>query len=375
MTSYVSQGRLPDFSLWGKIADRRLPLDFYLEITARCNNNCSQCYINLPVGDLKARQVELSLDEISHIAGQAVELGAIWCLITGGEPLLRTDFAEIYLALRRKGLLVSVFTNACLVTEEHIALFTKYPPRDIEVTVYGVTEETYERVTRQPGSYKAFRRGLDMLLQAGLKVRLKAMAIRSNFHELPEIAVFCREHTMDFFRFDPLLNLRHDNDLVRNEEIRGERLTPLEIVAIEQADEERAGALEKGCDKLIFSEGVRHQCDHLFHCGAGNGSFTVSYDGIFHLCGSLWAPETTYNLRTGTLVEAWNEVVPRVRELRSQSEVFLERCRNCPIINLCLWCPASAHLETGEMDGFSEYFCDVAHARAEAIQNRVKSHE
>ena len=54
-------------------------------------------------------------------------MGALWCLLTGGEPLLREDFAEIYLGLKRLGLLVSVFTNACLVTPEHVELFQKVP--------------------------------------------------------------------------------------------------------------------------------------------------------------------------------------------------------------------------------------------------------
>ena len=95
MSSFVSHNRLTSFALWEKIKDRRVPLDFYLEITARCNNDCSHCYINLPGGDPEAMRNELTLDEISNIADQAIELGAIYCLITGGEPLLRKDFKEI----------------------------------------------------------------------------------------------------------------------------------------------------------------------------------------------------------------------------------------------------------------------------------------
>ncbi len=209
---------------------------------------------------------------------EAVELGALWCL-TGGEPLLRRDFEEIYLGLKRFGLLVSMFTNACLVTPEHVELLRHYPPRDIEVSVYGATRETYEAVTRRPGSYDAFVRGLDMLLDSGLKVRLKAMAMRSNVHELDEISRFCHERTKDYYRFDPLLHLRFDGDPVRNNEIRAERLTPEEVVAVERADEERFDALQKGCadGELIKPEFQHDGCDHLFHCGAGNGELHVGY--------------------------------------------------------------------------------------------------
>ena len=105
-----------------------------------------------------------------------------------------------------------MFTNACLVSAEHVQLFKHYPPRDLEVSVYGVTLETYEAVTRRPGSFQAFHRGLDLLMHAGVKVHLKAMALKANVHELPEIAAFCRARTRSFFRFDPLLHLRLDGN-------------------------------------------------------------------------------------------------------------------------------------------------------------------
>jgi len=358
---------IQQFPLWEKLKEKRAPLSFDLELTARCMNDCRHCCINLPAGDPWSRRKELSLAEIHRIAGEAVSLGAFWCLLTGGEPLLREDFADIYLALKRKGLLVSVFTTAQILTEDHLRLFRQYPPRDIEITVYGVTRETYERVTRRPGSFDAFRSGLDRLLEGGVKVRLKAMALRSNVHELPEIARFCRERTKDYFRLDPLLHLRFDGDPRRNEEVRAERLSPEEIVAIERADQDRCQALEENCEKLIMLERAHTGCNHLFYCGAGNGSFNVSYDGLFRLCSSLWHPECVYDLRKGSLADAWQNIVPKVRDMRSNRKEFLETCRACPIINLCLWCPAHAHLETSELDGAAPYFCEVAHARAAAI--------
>lgn len=356
--------------MWDKLKAKRAPLSFDLEVTARCNNECRHCYINLPAGDAEAEGRELTLAEISGIADQAVKLGAVWGLITGGEPLLRPDFAEIYLALKRKGLLVSVFTNATLIDGEHVALFRKYPPRDIEVTVYGVTRETYEAVTRRPGSFDGFLRGLNLLIESGVRIRLKAMAMRSNLHEQDAIAGFSRARTKDYYRFDPQLHLRFDGDAVRNAGIRAERLTPEQVVALEEADEKRIDAMREKCDVLINEEFTHYGCDHLFHCGAGGGSFNVGYDGKFRLCSSLWAEGTTYDLRTGTLADAWNHFVPRIRDLRSQRKEFLESCRKCAIVNLCLWCPAHAHLETGEMDGTTPYFCEVAHHRAENLKKR-----
>ncbi len=168
------------------------------------------------------------------------------------------------------------------------------------------------------------------------------------------------------------------------DEIRAERLSPAEVVAVERADAERFGALQRGCadGELLIDDAEHIGRDHLFHCGAGNGSFTVGYDGTFRLCSSLWHPDTVFALRgkaadgeegdwgtyrPGALREAWEDWVPRVRDLRGANPEFLEKCRRCGIVNLCLWCPAHAALESGNMDDWVEYFCEVAHARAAAF--------
>ena len=373
---------IQEFPLWERLKAKRVPLSFELELTARCTNHCRHCYIDLPAGDERARAAELSTDEVLTLGREAVDLGALWCLLTGGEPLLRDDFAEIYLGLKRLGLLVSVFTSACVVTPAHVELFQRYPPRDLEVTVYGATRETYEAVTRRPGSFAAFTRGLQSLLDAGLPVRLKTMALRSNLRELEEIARFCRERTKDYYRFDPFLHLRLDGDEARNAEIRAERPTPQEVVAVESADAERIAALQRGCRDGALAwpetdEVCLHGVDKLLHCGAGESSFTAGHDGTFRLCSALCHPETVFalradgggpgTLRAGALREAWEQWVPHVRALRGADPECLAKCRTCNIVNLCAWCPAHAALETGRLDAWVESFCEVAHARAAAL--------
>jgi radical SAM protein with 4Fe4S-binding SPASM domain len=367
--SYVSSTVLPDYPLWEKGNRKRIPFSFDLELTARCNNNCRHCYINIPARDRKAQGKELSLKEIMKLADQAVELGTLWCLITGGEPLLRPDFFDIYLGLKKKGLLVSVFTNACLITEKEGKLFQRYPPRDLEVTVYGVSQQTYERVTGTPGSYLGFRRGLDILLSHNIKVRLKAMALRSNVHEFSAIADFCRSRTYDYFRFDPLLNLRYDGDPDRNKKIKKERLSPEEIAALDRSDKKRSEALKKECEKLLPPNLPQYEDRHLFYCKAGQNSFSISHDGRFRLCSSLLHPECIYDLRRVSIKDAWDKLAPKVLDLTSDHPDFLTKCHSCPLVNLCLWCPAHAYLETGRLDGWVEYFCQVAKARAEAFKS------
>jgi len=367
MSKLVSSIPLPQFSLWEKVKKKRRVVSFQLEITARCNNNCRHCFINLPAKDRQAKQEELSFDEIKKISDEAVSLGALDCLLTGGEPLLREDFFDIYTYLKKKGLLVSIFTNATLITERHIKFFKKYPPRSIEVTVYGAEKNTYEKVTRNPGSFDAFIRGVNLLFASGIEVCVKAMALRSNLHGLSKIASFCRKRAENYFRFDPFLHLRFDRDLIRNEEIKSERLSPRQIVELEESNPERFQLLTQNHDKFIIPRPSKSNYDHLFHCGAGKNSFVVSPAGIFRPCSSLWHPDCIYDLRKGSLSDAWGNLIPRMRNMQSDRGEFLERCSRCSLRNLCMWCPAHAYLETQQLDGFIDYFCELAHARAEIL--------
>ncbi len=367
----VSSIPLQNFSLWKKLEGKRIPVAFNMEITARCNNNCRHCYTNLPAGDALAREKEFSAAEIGAIADEAASLGSIWCLVTGGEPLLREDFPDIYLSLVQKGLLVSVFTNGALITPDHVKLFKKHPPHDIEISVYGATREIYENVTRKRGSFNAFSRGLQLLLDNGIRVRLKAMALRSNLGEMPEIARFCRRHTKDFFRFDPFLHMSYHGDPERNLEIQSERLSSEEIITLEQSDPRRLRCLEKTCGQSVFNAPKENGRGDLFRCGIGVHSFSLGADGFFRPCASMRAPNCVYDLRRGSLTDAWCNFTPGIKAMRSDRSEFLKKCGSCPIVALCMWCPAHAWLETGELDAPAPYFCETAFARAEAMRSRL----
>lgn len=372
MSGYLEELKLPDFHLWKRTDEKRIPLSAEIELTERCNNNCIHCYINLPADDEEARKRELNFREIRDIADETVQMGCLWWLITGGEPLVREDFADIYLYLKKKGLLTSVFTNATLITPELVSLFKKYPPRELEITVYGITQKTYERVTRTPGSFEAFMKGINLLQKESVPFTLKAMALRSNVGELEAIKDFCKRISKGPFRFDPFLHLRLRPNGKRNRQIRDERLSPQEIVAIELGDEERKnGLLKQICEeKKIGQETARFEDDnHLFYCGAGRTSFVIDSYGFFKLCSSLSHPDCLYDLKKGSLREAWEKFVPQVRSMRTGNEECRKKCLNCPLINLCMWCPATAYLECGKLDRHIEDFCQIAHARAEALAN------
>ena len=162
-------------------------------------------------------------------------------------------------------------------------------------------------------------------------------------------------------------------DSRRNKEIRSERLQAEEIVLLEKKVRPyRFKAMEDHCHQLINQRIQGKSCGHLFRCGAGTKGFYLSHNGMFRLCSSLCNSACEYDLKEGELREAWGEPVPRVRKIRTKREKYLQTCGICPIINLCMWCPAHADLETGHLDQSVDYFCEIAHKREEMLKSIEK---
>src|SRR5689334_17667251 len=101
-----------------RVGDKRAPMEVSLEITRRCPLECQHCYNNLPMGDLSARNRELTKEEYAGILTELADMGVMWLLFTGGEIFARKDFLEIYTCAKQKGFLITLFTNGILISEK-----------------------------------------------------------------------------------------------------------------------------------------------------------------------------------------------------------------------------------------------------------------
>jgi MoaA/NifB/PqqE/SkfB family radical SAM enzyme len=142
-----------NLDLHQRVVAQRVPVCGSLEITQRCNLKCTHCYSSLALGDKEARSSELTYDEHCRILDEITAAGCLWLLFTGGEIFARKDFLDIYTYAKQKGLIISLFTNGTLITPRVADYLVQWRPFAIEITLYGRTRETYERVTGISGSY------------------------------------------------------------------------------------------------------------------------------------------------------------------------------------------------------------------------------
>jgi radical SAM protein with 4Fe4S-binding SPASM domain len=337
-----------------------------IELTERCDNDCVHCSINLPENDKQAEKKELSTGQWKKILEQAAELGALTVRFTGGEPLLRNDFKELYLYARRLGLKVLLFTNARNVTAELAALFSRIQPLEkIEVTVYGMRRESYEAISRKPGSYKEFRRGVNLLLENKIPFIVKGALLPANIMDIDEFESWAA--TIPWMDNPPTYSMVFDlrgrrDSPKKNQLIKNLRATPAEAVQIFNRQREAyRKEMIQFCRKFIGPPGK-----NLFACGAGQSGCVDAF-GRYQPCLSLRAPELTYDLLKGSLRDALLRFFPGIVKIEAKNPAYLERCARCFLKGLCEQCPAKSWSEHGNLDTPVEYLCAVAHEQAQDL--------
>lgn len=340
--------------LLAPLHDGRYPLSGTFELTERCNLSCVHCYINQPAGSQAARARELTTAQATDLMDQMADAGCLFLLLTGGEVLIRPDFPAIYRHARRRGMLTVVFTNGTLLTPELADVLAEIRPRSIEITLYGATAATYERVTRVPGSYARCRRGIELLLARGLPLSLKAILLTTSRHELPEMQALAAQLGVRF-RYDGMLWPRLDGD----QRPFDYRLSVKEMVNLDYADVER----QCEWDRMARTFGGRPvRAENVYCCGAGLRSFHVDCSGRLTVCTMARMPHQ--DLRQMSFAEGWE----RLGAVRQQKRQLNTPCRSCTVGGLCTQCPGWSQVVHGDDETPVEFVCELGRLRAERTQ-------
>jgi len=335
-----------------------------IELTERCNNNCIHCYINKLANDSNAKNKEFSTDELKKLFTEAVSLGCIDLKLTGGEPLLRKDFEELYIFARKLGLKVTIFTNASLVTPHLAKLFTRIPPlENIAVTMYGMKKKTHEAITRAR-TFEATKRGIKLLVENNVPLIARTLTFPQNINELDEFESFTKTipwMNTDDIGYGMFFCLRRGCDSEeKNALIKSIRISPEEAIKIYELNKDR----ETKAARRLFLSCKRLKGSTLFDCSAGRGNCSVSGCGNLLMCHMLMHPETIYDLRKGCLEDALLNFFPKIREKKATNPEYLKRCAVCFLKSICISCPAHSWQQHGNLDTPVEYFCQAAHTHA-----------
>jgi len=343
-------------SLQNIAANQGIPLIGGFELTSRCNLTCKMCYVRNNAAD---RSKELSAKQWIRLGQEAVDQGTLIAFLTGGEPLLRDDFREIYEAFSRLGVRLTLFTNASLMTDEFIRWLSSNPPACVDVTVYGASEDTYQNLCGSREAYKKVMRNIDLLLQHGMRVRIKSTIVRSNMHDFGKIKAFAEERSLQFL---------YTNEISGHKAFGmsgclKERLTPDEVLAYTIPDKPD----DCGLDQIEFDNlKTAYRNIPAMYCMATKNSYFVNWKGQLTPC-ALFVTHFTEPLETG-FKAAWDQLRNKVNDIPAPAA-----CGDCEKRAFCSICPARCYLETGAYDKTAEYFCSIAELRKAFAAKSVKA--
>jgi radical SAM protein with 4Fe4S-binding SPASM domain len=346
-------------------AGERIPLQVSIEVTRRCPLECLHCYNNLPMGDMDAKQRELTKEEHFRVLDELVDMGCFWLLYTGGEIFARKDFLEIYTYAKKKGFLITLFTNGTIINEQIADYLVEWPPFAIEITLYGRTRETYEALTAVPGSYDRCVRGIKLLKERGLPLKLKTVATSVNKHEVLAMRQFAEEEIGVEFKMDGQINPRIDC----SQSPLGVRLTPEELVALDMNAPKGMSEYRRLAKRDLENPPNLQQSDTVYFCGGGVGGFALNAYGEMGIC--VISQQDTFGVRETGLRQVWEG---SLAEIRNRKRTRVTKCVECRIQSLCGMCPANGEMENGDKESPVEFLCHVAHLRAAVIESEVPAH-
>lgn len=349
-----------DFGDWSSafvesLHGKRFPLGGSFELTHRCNLACVHCFVNQPAGKKNLRHQELDTQQIFHILDTIADAGCLFLTLTGGEPMLRPDFPEIYTYARRKGILVTLFTNATLITPEIADLLAYAHPQLVEVTLYGATKATYEAVTQAEGSYERCMRGLRLLKERDIPFSLKSVLLTLNRHELQAMQNLAEDIGVNF-RYDGTIWPRIDG----SEEPYRYRLSVEQMIELDREDPERLQEWRNFTERY---QPVSVRNAYIFSCGAGLHSFHIDNMGRMSAC--IMLREPSYDLTTMPFQEAW-EKIGELRYLKREQHTICETCR---VGVLCSQCPGWSKIIHEDLETPAAFICELGHMRSLLIKN------
>jgi radical SAM protein with 4Fe4S-binding SPASM domain len=345
--------------------NQRTPQQVSIEVTRRCPLVCQHCYNNLPMGDHDARSREMTTVEHFRMLDELVEMGCFWLLYTGGEIFARKDFLEIYTYAKQKGFLITLFTNGTLINEKIADYLVEWPPFAIEITLYGRTKETYEALTQIPGSYEKCLRGIELLRERHLPLKLKTVATSINKHEISAMRRFAEEGLGVEFKCDGQINPRIDC----SQSPLAVRLTPEEVVALDLNAPKGISEYRRLVKHDFDNPPSLAQIDTTYFCGGGMNSFAVNAYGEMGIC--VISQQETFDIRQSGLKPAWEN---SLHDVRTRKRTRVTKCIQCRIQSICGMCPANGEMENGDRESPVSFLCNVAHLRAAAIGVEVPAH-
>lgn len=321
-----------------------------IELTYSCNFNCIHCFVKVK----RCRTDELGFREWIVLLNKFYSSAVFPITFTGGEPFLRKDFLKIYAYAKKKGFLISIYTNGSLLHKEILNYLDKYPPHYMEITLNSITEPNFDKITRTKGNFKKVLWVIEECVKRNLPLVIKSNVLRENKNELINIKNFAQQllggrRRRYRFVYDPILLPRLDG----NCDVLQHRLSPRELIWLIKSDNDLYFEYKNNILRSLNSTNIKSF--PLYSCNSYKKVFNISPYGELQFCPLF--KKFSVDLKRVDFLKVFPKYVPELDKIAFKSN---SKCKNCNIKNLCHNCPAKAFLETKDEESPVQYYCTLA---------------
>jgi radical SAM protein with 4Fe4S-binding SPASM domain len=338
---------------------KHYPLAGQIEFTYRCGFNCIHCYCK----GLEDKNKELSTTQWKKVLDELESQGCVYLGLSGGDPLIRKDFLELYAYAKKKCFIITIFTNGQALSRRTLDYLAKSPPFSLEITLNGITQKTHEAITRVKGSFSIAMETIKKIKQKKLPLILKSNCLKQNKNEIGKIKAFAdgflgKRKDRFHFKYDPMIYPRLSGDKAPT----NFRLSFQELSDLRKQDTDIWQQYQRGID-ADFPDLGRDK-SFLYRCTAWREQFFINPYGRLKFCN--FSEKFSIDLKTTPFKEGFYKTFPKLLNEKFKTN---SKCRNCRLRPACYYCPARAYLETGNEEASVPYYCQLARAAARQIRS------
>lgn len=372
MKQKLIEPRLTEY-LHRKASRTKTPISGTFELSPLCNMDCKMCYIKMSKEKQESIARLRTKEEWIELAQKAKEKGMLFLLLTGGEPFLVKDFKELYIELHKMGFCISINSNGTMIDEDVIEWLKHYPPMRINMTLYGASDETYERLCNNPKGFTQVTKALSLLKENNIQVKLNCSVTPYNKDDLKQMMDFAEEHDLVIqataYMFPPLR--KDETKIGQNDRFNAEdaAIYGAYISAYSNGFDRFKEYINSGQLALYDADddcGVV-EGDHM-RCRAGITSFWMTWEGKMLPCGMI--PDEGKDPWEVGFDEAWENAKNIVNEI-----TLPVKCAGCGKKDECRACAAMVYTETGTYDKVPQYRCEMTKNYPEACKKVLKELE
>ena len=302
----------------------------FWESTLRCNVHCLHCGSDCSSSEITP---DMPAEDFLRVIDQSVtphvDPHKVLIIISGGEPLMRKDLAEVGKALEQRGYPWGMVTNGLALTEKRFKELMAAGLRSIAISFDGL-ELDHNWLRQHPLAFEGATRAIKLAAAApSLIWDVVTCVNQRTIHQLDEMQKYLWSIGVRNWRLitiDPMGRAADNPELLLLPE---QHRQVLEYI---RAKRKEGLHVSYSCEGFMpdYELEVR---DHLFHCAAGVSVASILIDGSISACTSIRGKYYQGNIYKDDFWEVWENGFTTYRNRKWMKQ--LEPCNNCKLFRYC----------------------------------------